>query len=117
MVSPLRLAAASTSSCCPTNREPGIGSSPDIIRSQYRLHPVRWLPGLVARHRHRHTQRLPNMSDELAENVEPKISKMGWGGARPNSGGRRPGSGRKKGTPNKVTAEIKELAQKYGPEA
>jgi hypothetical protein len=31
--------------------------------------------------------------------------------------GRRPGSGRKKGTPNKVTAEIKELAQKYGPEA
>jgi hypothetical protein len=36
---------------------------------------------------------------------------------RPNSGGRRPGSGRKKGTPNKVTVEIKELAQKYGPEA
>jgi hypothetical protein len=31
--------------------------------------------------------------------------------------GRRPGSGRKKGTPNKVTAEINELAQKYGPEA
>jgi hypothetical protein len=27
-----------------------------------------------------------------------------------------PGSGRKKGTPNKVTAEIKGLAQKYGPE-
>jgi hypothetical protein len=36
---------------------------------------------------------------------------------RPNSGGRRPGSGRKKGTPNKVTVEIKELAQKYGPDA
>jgi hypothetical protein len=39
-----------------------------------------------------------------------------WGGPRPNSGGRRPGAGRKKGTPNKVTAEIKELAQKYGHE-
>jgi hypothetical protein len=34
-----------------------------------------------------------------------------------NSGGRRPGSGRKKGTPNKVTAEIKQLAQQYAPEA
>src|SRR5262245_54567988 len=62
-------------------------------------------------------------SDELVEMVDAKISKMAqiskksWGGPRPNSGGRRPGSGRKKGTPNKVTAEIKELAQQYGPEA
>ena len=38
-------------------------------------------------------------------------------GRRTTTGGRRPGSGRKKGTANKVTAEIKELAQKYGPEA
>src|SRR5262245_16367998 len=75
MLSPLMLAAASTSSSGPTNREPGIGSSPDIIRSQYRLHPVRWLPGLVARHRHGHTQRLPNMNEELDEKVGPKIIK------------------------------------------
>jgi|SRR5262245_66616598 len=44
MVYPLRLAAASTNSCCPTNREPGIGSSPDKRGSQYRLHQVRWWP-------------------------------------------------------------------------
>jgi len=36
----------------------------------------------------------------------------GLGRRAANSGGRRPGSGRKKGTPNKVTTEIKELAQK-----
>jgi hypothetical protein len=35
----------------------------------------------------------------------------------PNHGGKRAGSGRKKGTPNKVTAEIKVLAHKYGPDA
>src|SRR5262245_58219601 len=63
-------------------------------------------------------------SEELVETVdakiskmEPQISKKSWGGSRPSSGGRRPGSGRKKGTPNKVTAEIKQLAQQYGPEA
>lgn len=28
-----------------------------------------------------------------------------------------PGSGRKKGTPNKATAEIKELAREHGPKA
>jgi len=39
------------------------------------------------------------------------------GGARPNTGGRRPGSGRKKGTVNRVAAEIKEMARQYGPEA
>jgi hypothetical protein len=38
--------------------------------------------------------------------VDTKISKRG--GARPNSGGRRPGSGRKKGTPNKLTATVRE---------
>jgi len=61
------------------------------------------------------------MNEELDEKVGPKIiksdAKRTWGGARPNTGGRRPGSGRKKGTPNMVTAEIKEMAQKYGPEA
>lgn len=34
-----------------------------------------------------------------------------------HKGGRRPGSGRKKGTPNKITAEVKALAQQYAPEA
>jgi hypothetical protein len=32
-------------------------------------------------------------------------------------GGKRPGSGRKRGTPNKATAEIKELARQYSEEA
>lgn len=32
-------------------------------------------------------------------------------------GGKREGAGRPKGVPNKATAEIKELAQKYGPAA
>lgn len=31
--------------------------------------------------------------------------------------GKTPGSGRKKGTPNKVTAEIRELAREHGPAA
>ena len=56
------------------------------------------------------------MVDPKISKMEPQISKKSWGGSRPNSGGRRPGSGRKKGTPNKATAEIKELAQQYGPE-
>jgi hypothetical protein len=65
--------------------------------------------------------------DELDGKVDEKtintdeiiktVAKGTWGGKRPGTGGRRPGSGRKKGTPNKVTAEIKELAQNYGPEA
>jgi hypothetical protein len=29
-------------------------------------------------------------------------------------GGKRPGAGRKKGVPNKVTAEVKDIAQQYG---
>jgi hypothetical protein len=32
-------------------------------------------------------------------------------------GGARPNSGRKKGSPNKVTAEIKEIANQYGEQA
>jgi hypothetical protein len=32
-------------------------------------------------------------------------------------GSKRPGSGRKQGTPNKITAEIKEIAHQYGPRA
>jgi hypothetical protein len=60
---------------------------------------------------------LVEMVDAKISKMEPQISKKGWGGARPNSGGRRPGSGCKKGIPSKVTPEIKELAQQYGPEA
>lgn len=41
------------------------------------------------------------------EKVEPKSK----------HGGKRPGSGRKAGTPNKATADIKALAQQFGPEA
>jgi hypothetical protein len=56
------------------------------------------------------------VGDEMViEKTEVKTSKRG--GARPNSGGRREGSGRKKGTPNKATADIKALAQQYGPQA
>jgi hypothetical protein len=58
--------------------------------------------------------------DEKTINADEIIktkAKGTWGGKRPGTGGRRPGSGRKKGTPNKVTAEIKQLAQQYGPEA
>lgn len=32
-------------------------------------------------------------------------------------GGKREGAGRKKGSPNKATADIKKLAQEHGPEA
>lgn len=32
-------------------------------------------------------------------------------------GGARPGAGRKKGIPNKSTAEVRDLAQQYGPAA
>ena len=39
------------------------------------------------------------------EKIEPK-----------KNGGRRPGSGRKKGVPNKVTSEVRSLAQQYGAE-
>src|SRR6056297_765581 len=42
-----------------------------------------------------------------AEKVEKSVTKGRRGGPRPNSGGKRPGSGRKKGIPNKMTADIK----------
>lgn len=32
-------------------------------------------------------------------------------------GGKRPGAGRPKGTPNKATADVRAMAQKYGPSA
>lgn len=35
----------------------------------------------------------------------------------PNLGGKRPGSGRKKGSPNKVTIQLKQMASKYTAEA
>jgi hypothetical protein len=34
-----------------------------------------------------------------------------------SAGGQRPNAGRKKGSPNKVTAEIKKIAQEHGPDA
>ena len=34
-----------------------------------------------------------------------------------NHGGARPGAGRKEGSPNKITGEIREVAQEYGSEA
>jgi hypothetical protein len=58
------------------------------------------------------------MTAELDERVGPKNIKSGtWGGNRPGTGGRQPGSGRKKGSPNKITREIKEIAHQYGPGA
>ena len=42
---------------------------------------------------------------------------MPRGGARPGTGGRQPGAGRKPGTPNKVTKDVRALAQQYGPDA
>jgi len=53
------------------------------------------------------------VTSALEDKVEAKITKKnGWGGARPNTGGKRPGSGRKKGTPNKVTADVKDAILK-----
>ena len=43
--------------------------------------------------------------NDLADLIDPDTSNHG--GARPNSGGKRLGSGRKPGTPNKLTANIK----------
>lgn len=36
---------------------------------------------------------------------------------KPKRGGARPGAGRKKGSPNKTTAEVAALAQEYGAQA
>lgn len=44
---------------------------------------------------------------KLADTVDAKTTKGKHGGARANSGGKREGSGRKKGVPNKVTADLK----------
>lgn len=41
----------------------------------------------------------------MIEKIDEKI--------KPKRGGRRPGSGRKKGAPNKATAELKQLASEY----
>jgi hypothetical protein len=51
------------------------------------------------------------MTQEPVEEVEPEILKPR------KFGGRQPGSGRKKGSPNKITREIKEIAHQYGPGA
>src|SRR5690554_581433 len=42
---------------------------------------------------------------------------MAHGGKRPNTGGARKGAGRPKGSTNKVTQDVREMAQKYGPAA
>jgi hypothetical protein len=49
-----------------------------------------------------------NTEDEKLEKADPKI-KLG------KHGGRRPGSGRKKGTPNFVTRELKEICRQEAP--
>ena len=58
------------------------------------------------------------MLTDLDEKKPAPTVKKSWGGARPNTGGPRPGSGRKKGSPNKMTADIKaailEAFQKAG---
>jgi hypothetical protein len=48
---------------------------------------------------------MDNEAPELAEKQSAKINKHG--GKRVNSGGRRSGAGRKKGSPNKLTADVK----------
>jgi hypothetical protein len=48
------------------------------------------------------------MTEEPVEEVEPEILKPR------KFGGRQPGSGRPKGSPNKITREIKEIALDYG---
>ena len=51
------------------------------------------------------------MTQEPVEEVEPEILKPR------KFGGRQPGSGRPKGSPNKITREIKEIAHQCGPGA
>lgn len=52
----------------------------------------------------------------IAEKKGPEITKK-RGGARPNTGGKRPGAGRPPGSPNKVTASVREAAQVHSDEA
>src|SRR5262245_21718491 len=56
--------------------------------------------------------------DEKTINAEEIIktrAKGTWGSKRPGTGGRRPGSGRKKGTPNFMTRELKEICRQEAP--
>jgi hypothetical protein len=50
------------------------------------------------------------MSTEPTKKVETEIRKP-----KSKNGGERPGSGRKKGTPNFMTRELKEIARKEAP--
>ena len=50
------------------------------------------------------------MNTEPTEKVETEIRKP-----KGKNGGKRPGSGRKKGTPNFTTRELKEIARKEAP--
>ncbi len=52
----------------------------------------------------------------IAEKKGPEITKK-RGGARPNTGGKRPNAGRPPGTPNKVTASVREAAKVFSDEA
>jgi hypothetical protein len=51
------------------------------------------------------------MTEEPEGKINPEILKPR------KFGGRQPGSGRPKGSPNKITREIKEIAHQYGPGA
>jgi hypothetical protein len=53
-------------------------------------------------------------SIDAGELGPPRRAFLGTG---QGTGGRQPGSGRKKGSPNKITREIKEIAHQYGPGA
>ena len=57
------------------------------------------------------------MHPPSGQHPRPRLGIVGGARLRPGTGGKRPGSGRKQGTPNKITAEIKELAHEYGPMA
>ncbi len=49
----------------------------------------------------------PSLLAPIVDKTDKKTSKGKRGGARPNTGGRRPGSGWKPGSPNKITADVK----------
>jgi hypothetical protein len=52
-----------------------------------------------------------NTEDEKLEKLTPEIKAM----KPPQHGGRRPGAGRKKGTPNIMTRELKEICRQEAP--
>ena len=62
------------------------------------------------------TTNKPAKTPAIAEKKGPEITKK-RGGARPNAGGKRPGAGRPPGSPNKVTASVREAAQVHSDEA